>query len=72
MANIDERFAAYVHERGAHHLRAAVLLTGDWHAAEVGASQSRLSIGPVRRGEAAYEPSVTSAVTAAPPSRRPR
>ena len=34
MANIDERFAAYVHERGGHHLRAAVLLTGDWHAAE--------------------------------------
>ena len=34
MADIDERFAAYVHERGGHHLRAAVLLTGDWHAAE--------------------------------------
>ena len=31
---IDERFAAYVRERGDHHLRAAVLLTGDWHAAE--------------------------------------
>ncbi len=31
---IDERFAAYVRERGDHHPRAAVLLTGDWHAAE--------------------------------------
>ena len=31
---IDERFAAYVKERGDHHLRVAVLLTGDWHAAE--------------------------------------
>ena len=34
MVDIDERFAAYVHERGGHHLRAAVLLTGDWHTAE--------------------------------------
>jgi RNA polymerase sigma-70 factor (sigma-E family) len=31
---LDERFAAYVRERGEHHLRMAVLLTGDWHAAE--------------------------------------
>jgi len=31
---IDERFAAYVRERGEHRLRVAVLLTGDWHAAE--------------------------------------
>jgi RNA polymerase sigma-70 factor (sigma-E family) len=31
---IDERFAAYVRNRGDHHLRVAVLLTGDWHAAE--------------------------------------
>ena len=31
---IDERFAAYVRDRGDHHLRVAVLLTGDWHAAE--------------------------------------
>ena len=31
---IEERFAAYVRERGEHHLRVAVLLTGDWHAAE--------------------------------------
>jgi RNA polymerase sigma-70 factor (sigma-E family) len=31
---IDDRFAAYVRERGEHHLRVAVLLTGDWHAAE--------------------------------------
>jgi len=30
----DERFAAYVRERGEHHLRVAVLLTGDWAAAE--------------------------------------
>ncbi len=30
----DEQFAAYVRERGDHHLRVAVLLTGDWHAAE--------------------------------------
>ena len=31
---IEERFADYVRERGDHHLRVAVLLTGDWHAAE--------------------------------------
>jgi RNA polymerase sigma-70 factor (sigma-E family) len=30
----DESFAAYVRDRGDHHLRVAVLLTGDWHAAE--------------------------------------
>jgi DNA-directed RNA polymerase specialized sigma24 family protein len=34
MADSDEQFAAYVHDRGEHHLRVAVLLTGDWHAAE--------------------------------------
>jgi len=34
MAGIDDRFAAYVRDRGEHHLRVAVLLTGDWHAAE--------------------------------------
>jgi RNA polymerase sigma-70 factor (sigma-E family) len=34
MADIDERFAAYVRDRGEHHLRVAVLLTGDWHTAE--------------------------------------
>ena len=34
MADIEERFAVYVRDRGAHHLRAAALLTGDWHAAE--------------------------------------
>lgn len=34
MADIDHGFAAYVSDRGEHHLRAAVLLTGDWHAAE--------------------------------------
>lgn len=33
-SGIDERFAAYVRERGEHHLRVAVLLTGDWHTAE--------------------------------------
>jgi RNA polymerase sigma-70 factor (sigma-E family) len=31
---LDERFAAYVRDRGDYHLRVAVLLTGDWHAAE--------------------------------------
>jgi RNA polymerase sigma-70 factor (sigma-E family) len=31
---VDERFAAYVRARGDHLLRVAVLLTGDWHAAE--------------------------------------
>src|ERR1700744_4354501 len=31
---IDERFAAYVRAHGPHHRRVAVLLTGDWHAAE--------------------------------------
>ena len=34
MAEIDERFAAFVRDRGEHHLRAAALLAGDWHAAE--------------------------------------
>ena len=34
MAGIDERFTAYVRDRGEHHLRVAVLLTGDWHAAQ--------------------------------------
>ena len=34
MADIEERFAVYVRDRGAHHLRVAALLTGDWHAAE--------------------------------------
>jgi len=33
-AEADEGFAAFVRERGDHHLRVAVLLTGDWHAAE--------------------------------------
>ena len=31
---IDERFTAYVRDRGDHLLRVAVLLTVDWHAAE--------------------------------------
>jgi RNA polymerase sigma-70 factor (sigma-E family) len=31
---IDARFADYVRERGEHQMRVAVLLTGDWHAAE--------------------------------------
>jgi RNA polymerase sigma-70 factor (sigma-E family) len=31
---IDERFAAFVRGHGERHLRLAVLLTGDWHAAE--------------------------------------
>ena len=30
----DERFVAYVRERGDRQLRVAVLLAGDWHAAE--------------------------------------
>ena len=34
MTHIDERIAAYLRYRGEHHLRAAVLLTSDWHAAE--------------------------------------
>ena len=34
VADVDERFTAYVRDRGEHHLRVAVLLTGDWHAAE--------------------------------------
>jgi RNA polymerase sigma-70 factor (sigma-E family) len=34
MADSDEQFTAYVRDRGEHHLRVAVLLTGDWHAAE--------------------------------------
>jgi RNA polymerase sigma-70 factor (sigma-E family) len=31
---LDESFAAFVREHGERHLRMAVLLTGDWHAAE--------------------------------------
>jgi RNA polymerase sigma-70 factor (sigma-E family) len=31
---LDAEFVAFVHRRGAHHLRIAVLLTGDWHTAE--------------------------------------
>ena len=31
---IDERFAATVRNCGDHHLRVAVLLTRDWHAAQ--------------------------------------
>lgn len=31
---LDAEFAAFVHRRARHHLRTAVLLTGDWHAAE--------------------------------------
>lgn len=34
MADVDEQFAAYVRDHGEHHLRVAVLLTGDWHAAQ--------------------------------------
>jgi RNA polymerase sigma-70 factor (sigma-E family) len=34
VADIDERFADFVRGRGEHHLRIAVLLTGDWHTAE--------------------------------------
>jgi DNA-directed RNA polymerase specialized sigma24 family protein len=30
----DESFDAFVLERGERHLRVAVLITGDWHAAE--------------------------------------
>jgi RNA polymerase sigma-70 factor (sigma-E family) len=32
--DLDERFAAFVRGRCERHLRLAVLLTGDWHAAE--------------------------------------
>ncbi|MFI6513740.1 SigE family RNA polymerase sigma factor [Streptosporangium sp. NPDC050855] len=31
---MDEDFVDFVRHRGEHHLRTAVLLTGDWHAAE--------------------------------------
>lgn len=31
---MDADFAEFVRHRGDHHLRTAVLLTGDWHAAE--------------------------------------
>jgi len=31
---LDDRFTAFVREDGERHLRLAVLLTGDWHAAE--------------------------------------
>jgi RNA polymerase sigma-70 factor (sigma-E family) len=32
--DLDAEFVAFVRRRGDHHLRTAVLLTGDWHAAE--------------------------------------
>jgi RNA polymerase sigma-70 factor (sigma-E family) len=32
--DLDERFTAFVRKYGERHLRVAVLLTGDWHAAE--------------------------------------
>ncbi len=32
--DLDERFTAFVREHSERHLRVAVLLTGDWHAAE--------------------------------------
>jgi RNA polymerase sigma-70 factor (sigma-E family) len=32
--DLDARFSAFVREHGDRHLRVAVLLTGDWHAAE--------------------------------------
>jgi RNA polymerase sigma-70 factor (sigma-E family) len=32
--DLDADFAAFVRRRGDHHLRTALLLTGDWHAAE--------------------------------------
>lgn len=31
---LDSEFVAFVRRRGDHHLRMAVLLTGDWHTAE--------------------------------------
>jgi RNA polymerase sigma-70 factor (sigma-E family) len=31
---VDEEFVDFVRHRGEHHLRRAVLLTGDWHPAE--------------------------------------
>jgi RNA polymerase sigma-70 factor (sigma-E family) len=32
--NLDTAFVAFARRRGPHHLRTAVLLTGDWHTAE--------------------------------------
>jgi DNA-directed RNA polymerase specialized sigma24 family protein len=32
--DLDERFTAFVRAHGERHRRVAVLLTGDWHAAE--------------------------------------
>jgi RNA polymerase sigma-70 factor (sigma-E family) len=32
--DLDAEFVAFVRRRGDHHLRTAVLLTGNWHAAE--------------------------------------
>jgi RNA polymerase sigma-70 factor (sigma-E family) len=31
---LDKRFVTFVRDRGDHHLRLAMLLTGDWHTAE--------------------------------------
>jgi RNA polymerase sigma-70 factor (sigma-E family) len=47
MADIDEGFTAYVRDRGEHHLRVAVLLTGDWHTAEDLVQASLAKLYPV-------------------------
>jgi pimeloyl-ACP methyl ester carboxylesterase len=70
---VDERFAAYVRERGEHHLRVAVLLTGDWHAAQdlVQASLVKLYRAWPRldtgAGTDAYVPSCRAEPATAPP-----
>jgi hypothetical protein len=61
VADIDERFAAYVRDRGEHHLRVAVLLTGDWHAAEDLVQASLVKLYRVWPGIAAAAASVTAA-----------
>lgn len=66
-----ERFAAYVRERGERHLRVAVLLTGDWHAAEdlVQASLVKLHRAwPRRRATGCTRWSPPASVTYSPPA----
>jgi len=49
---IDEQFAAYVREHGDHHLRAAVLLTGDWHVVSTSGTVDVDHQGRVRQPDA--------------------
>jgi hypothetical protein len=50
---LEQSFAAFVRDHGERHLRVAVLLTGDWHAA---APDTRASPGSELRGNTFEQP----------------